>query len=118
MPRPCCGNWSTGRTIPIAALRSGSVESVQSITRDDVECILSTATFVPGNAVLIVVGDVRTDAIQAALEARFGGWASGPVPQPPDLPPPARVPNQTLYLIDKPGAAQSVVMVGWPSMPG
>jgi zinc protease len=95
----------------------GSVESVRSITRDDVESFYRK-TFVPGNAVLIVVGDVRKDSVQAALEARFGGWAPGLVPQPSSLQPPARVPNQPLYLIDKPGAVQSVVMLGWPSMPG
>ncbi len=95
----------------------GSVESVRSITRADVESFYRR-TFVPGNAVLIVVGDVRKNAIQAALEARFGGWAPAPVPQPPALPQPPRVPNQPLYLIDKPGAAQSVVMLGWPSVPG
>ncbi len=95
----------------------GSVESVRSITRADVESFYRR-TFVPGNAVLIVVGDVRKAAIQAALETRFGGWAPGPVPQPPALPQPPRVLNQLLYLIDKPGAAQSVVMLGWPSMPG
>jgi len=95
----------------------GSVESVRSITRHDVESFYRK-TFVPGNSTLIVVGDVRKDAIQAALEARFGGWAPGPVPQPASLPQPPREPNQPLYLIDKPGAAQSVVMLGWPSMPG
>jgi zinc protease len=102
---------------PYSRPTSGSVESVQSITRDDVESFYRRA-FVPGNAVLIVAGDVRNAAIQAALEARFGGWAPGPVPQTPSLPLPARVPNQPLYLIDKPGAAQSVVMLGWSSVTG
>jgi zinc protease len=94
----------------------GSADSVQSITRDDVESFYRRA-FVPANAVLIVVGDVRTDAIHAGLEARFGAWAPGPVPQPPLMPPPARTADRPLYLIDNKGAVQSVVLIGWPSMP-
>ncbi len=49
----------------------GSVESVRSITRIDVESFYRK-TFVPRNAVLIVVGDVRKDAIQAC--ARGAIW--------------------------------------------
>ena len=35
---------------------------------------------VPGNAALVVVGDVRPDTITAALEARLRTWSPGPVP--------------------------------------
>ncbi len=66
--------------------------------------------FVPGNAVLVVVGDVRPDAITAALEARFRTWAPGPIPRNPVLPPtPAPAGYESVYLIDKPGAVQSIL---------
>ena len=68
---------------------------------------------VPGNAALVVVGDVEPDAIAAALETRLRAWAPGPVPQPPALlPTPASLQSRPLYLIDKPSAAQSVLTVG------
>jgi zinc protease len=90
----------------------GTPASVRSIARDDVVAFYRRI-MVPSNAVLVVVGDVRPDAIATALEARLGTWANGPVPPSPSLalmptPPQARV----FYLIDKPGAAQSVLTVG------
>ena len=33
---------------------------------------------VPGNAALVVVGDIRPDTITAALEARLRTWSAGP----------------------------------------
>jgi len=90
----------------------GTPESVQSITRDDTVAFYKQI-MVPGNAALVVVGDVQPDTIAAALEARLRGWAPGPVPQPPSLlPTPAPPKGRPLYLIDKPSAAQSVLTVG------
>ena len=98
---------------PYARAYLGTLESVRSITRQDVVEFYNR-NFVPGNAALVVVGDVRPDAIVAALEARFGKWPSGPIPAPPDLSPiPSPANSQTIYLIDKPGAEQSLLSVGW-----
>jgi zinc protease len=101
---------------PYSRPNLGWAQSIQSITRDDVASFYGK-TFVPRNAVLIVVGDVRADAMRAALEARFGGWAGGAAPESPSLPAPARATGRPLFMIDNPGAAQSVVLLGWPSMP-
>ena len=85
---------------------------VPALTREDViefyEC-----HYVPGNASLVVVGDVETERIMADLEARFGRWPPGPIPPPPALPPsPWPASEPAIYLIDKPGATQSVISVG------
>ncbi|MFI5459509.1 MAG: M16 family metallopeptidase [Isosphaerales bacterium] len=90
----------------------GTPGSVRSITRDDAVAF-TKRIMVPGNAVLVVVGDVRTDAISASLETRFRTWAPGPVPQPPSLAI-TQVPleRRTVYMIDKPAAAQSVLTIG------
>ena len=82
-----------------------------SITRDDAVDFYRKS-FVPGNAELVIVGDVQTERIVATLEARLGAWRPGPLPSFPRVPdhvPPA---NQPLYLIDLPGATQSVITVG------
>ncbi len=90
----------------------GTPASVRSITREDVVAFYRRI-MVPGNAVLVIVGDVRPDAIAAALEVRLGAWPAGPVPPAPALEPlPAPSPSRPLYLIDKPAAAQSVLTVG------
>jgi zinc protease len=97
---------------PYARSRWGTLESVRLITLEDVVAFYRWA-FVPNNATLVVVGDVQPGATAVALEARFARWQPGPVPASPDLrsrPTPAAA--GTIYLIDKPGAGQSVLSVG------
>lgn len=64
----------------------------------------------PGNAALVVVGAVGAD-VAPLLERAFGSWAAGP-PAPGRLAPPPQVKGRRIVLIDKPGAAQSVLRVG------
>jgi zinc protease len=64
----------------------------------------------PGNAALVVVGAVGTE-VTALLERAFGSWPSGP-PVTAGLAPPPPVEGRRIVLIDKPGAAQSVLRVG------
>ncbi|RME28283.1 MAG: insulinase family protein [Deltaproteobacteria bacterium] len=72
------------------------------------------AYVVPANAMIVVGGDTTLEEIQPLLEARFGSWnAEGqPLPELPSadsLPP---QPETTVFLVDKPEAAQSVLRVG------
>ena len=73
--------------------------------------------FVPNNASLIVVGDTTPDAIIAALETALKDWKPGEAPEAD----PARAAvvrkPVTVYLVDKPGAAQSVLAVGQVGVP-
>ena len=55
----------------------GTARSVESITRDDAVAFYKRI-MVPGNAALVVVGDVRPDTITAALESRLRKWAARP----------------------------------------
>jgi zinc protease len=97
---------------PYARAERGTLQSVESITRQDVIAFYRQ-NFVPANAVLVIVGDVHPDTITAALESRFGKWPPGPIPERPDLrPKPAQADHQAIYLIDKPGAEQSVLSIG------
>ena len=58
---------------------TGTSGSVESITRDDAVAF-HKRIMVPGNAALVIVGDVQPDMITAALEGRLRTWAAGPVP--------------------------------------
>jgi predicted Zn-dependent peptidase len=72
----------------------------------------------PDNATLVVVGDVTPDAVLVELERAFGAWrAVGPKPEPPAVAPPPKPGPRTVYLVDKPGAAQSVIRIGWAGVP-
>ncbi|MEX2180643.1 MAG: pitrilysin family protein [Gemmatimonadaceae bacterium] len=75
-------------------------------------------TFRPGRATFTVVGDLGDTEARALLGQRFGSWpASGPERTPaPVLVQPTRNQARNVVLVDKPGAAQSVIMIGAPGV--
>jgi len=67
--------------------------------------------FVPSNANLVVAGDVTPEAVEAAAKKWFGDWKGGEAPAVAYTEPTA--PKQRdVYLIDRPGSAQSQIYVG------
>ena len=75
------------------------------------------AEYQPRNAHLIVVGDVTAGAIMPKLEQAFGAWKNGPAGATPALEPAAQHGPRQIYLIDKPGAPQSQIRIGWIGVP-
>lgn len=68
----------------------------------------------PARATFYVVGDVGTAEAQQLLARRFGAWrATGPERRPmPVLATAARPQGLQVILVDKPGAAQSIISIG------
>jgi zinc protease len=92
----------------------GTPEAVAAITLDDVKGFWK-GQFVAGNARLIVVGDVTRAEVEAALTKAFGTWAKGSTAA-VSVPPIPAARARTIYLVDKPGAAQSVILAGLPGV--
>ncbi|HET9932220.1 MAG TPA: pitrilysin family protein, partial [Polyangiaceae bacterium] len=67
--------------------------------------------FVPANASLVVVGDVTPDRVEAAAKKAFGEWKSQPAPT-LSVSAPFPPAQRDVYLVDRPGAAQSQIYVG------
>lgn len=65
----------------------------------------------PTGARVLVVGDINLAEARKLVTTRFGAWDKADVPAFPTAPAPAPAPR-TVYLIDKPGAAQSVIRIG------
>lgn len=65
----------------------------------------------PQNAIVLVGGDVTADEIVPLLEARLGDWKPEGVESPTASPTIDKPEAPTLYFVDKPGAAQSVIRV-------
>jgi len=89
---------------------SGTSASVGKMTREDL-VKFHGAWFKPNNATLVIVGDTTLGEVTPKLEKLFSAWKSGNVPKKTvktvNLPA-----KSTVYLIDKPGAQQSVVVAG------
>lgn len=85
----------------------------KSITTKDMRAWYA-ANLAPRHAILTVGGDVSLDEIQPLLDQALGGFITKGKDL-PALPQVARLPVQAptrIYLVDKPGAAQSVLRVG------
>ncbi|MBI3447995.1 MAG: insulinase family protein [Acidobacteria bacterium] len=67
--------------------------------------------FVPGAAILVVVGDVEEAAALAEITAKLGSWKGGSVAA-PRFPDPPAASARRILLVDRPGSVQSDIVVG------
>lgn len=72
--------------------------------------------YVPSNAVIIVTGDVTPASAVARLEAAFGAWKGTAAPR-TAVPAAPQLTARQVILVDKPGAAQSQIRIGWVGVP-
>jgi zinc protease len=100
---------------PYGAATLGTEASIKSLSVADLQSYYQR-NFKPNNSTLIIVGDVNPDTIEQKISALFGGWQRGEVPQLTYADPPKAAPT-TVYLIDKPGAAQSSFRIGAVGVP-
>lgn len=88
---------------------SATPESINAMSRDDLTNF-HRRMFTPNNAVLVVGGDIKREAALARIEDLFGAWQSGEPAESNFPAPPARA-RRTLYLVDRPGSAQSNIVI-------
>jgi zinc protease len=86
---------------------SGTEESVGKIVRDDL-VKFHEAWFAPNNATLAVVGDISMTELKAKLEKSLAGWKPKSVQQ-KNIGNVALPTQPKVYIIDKPGALQSII---------
>ena len=67
--------------------------------------------YVPENALLLVVGDFKTDAMFEQIEKVFGSWKA-PQPEVQKSPAPPKNIGRHVHLVHLPGAVQTQVLVG------
>jgi len=96
--------------------RTGGVEkTLRAFTVQDLKNF-HTTHFVANHARLIVVGEVTAKSVLPKLEAAFGKWKAGKIST-PTWPEAKQVADRQIYLVDKPGAAQSVIRIGRLGVP-
>lgn len=89
---------------------TGTVSSVSKMTREDL-VKFHDVWFRPNNTTLIIVGDTTIAEVKPKLEKLFANWKSGKIPE-KNIKTVTLAPQATVYIMDKPGAQQSVIVVG------
>ena len=91
-------------------------DSVKAISRDNIGSFYQTY-FRPGRALITVVGDVSPAAVKGIVEKALAGWTAGGDKPAFAYPALSASKGTTIYLVDKPGAAQSTFWIGHPGPP-
>ncbi|OLC45108.1 MAG: hypothetical protein AUH43_16975 [Acidobacteria bacterium 13_1_40CM_65_14] len=96
----------------------GTAETLKAFTVDDLRAFYAAACR-PNNAALIAVGDVTADKVVPMLESNFGSWKppSAAPAAAQQLPPVEQPAAREVILIDKPGAPQTQIRIGWIGVP-
>ncbi len=102
--------YGEGHAYSLPMTGSGTEEAVAALERDHLVAYHDT-WFKPNNATMIVVGDTTLEEIRPKLEAAFARWQPGDVPD-KRLPEVALPDEPRVYLVDRPGAEQSVIIAG------
>lgn len=100
-----------GEQHPYGRMSNGDEKSLRAFSVKDCKEFHSK-NVTPANATLIVVGDVTPNAIQPKLETAFGNWQDDKGVTAAAWPATKQVESRQIYLVDKPGAAQSVIRIG------
>lgn len=105
-----------GRTHPYGNPLTGNEESVGGLKGEDVKTFYETY-YRPNNAKLIVVGDVKADDVAAKLEKALGKWQGADVPVVNLSDGAVTRDKSQIYIVDRPGSVQSIVMIGQVGVP-
>ena len=101
----------------------GTADTIKAFTTDDLRAFYNAA-YRPDHAALVMVGDIVPDKVLPVIESNFGAWkvpGAAPAhatlsPGPPAPPVPERT-SREVFLVDKPGAAQSQIRIGAVGVP-
>ncbi len=99
---------------PYGYREEGTIAATKATSRDDLMQMWKKG-YVPGNAALVLSGDLTAGEARALAEKYFGKWTGSTGRyQPPSV---DHKVSRGVYIVDKPGAAQTFVLVGTPGVP-
>jgi predicted Zn-dependent peptidase len=90
-------------------------ETVMAITPEDLG-VFHKAHFLPNNASLAVVGDIKSATILPLIEKAFGSWQRGEVMK-AEMPALPKSEGVNVHLVDRPGSVQSNIIVAQQGPP-
>ena len=104
-----------GSTHPYGREDAGTVASLRAMTTAHLRAF-HDQFYRPNNVTAIVVGDIDRATTERLLTNAFGDWERAAVPD-DRITDAGQVRGRTIYLVDKPGSAQSVVQLGRIGVP-
>jgi zinc protease len=107
--------YGPGHAYGLPLTGSGTIESVGKITRDTL-VKFHAGYFTPSNATIVVVGATTMADIKPRLEKLFASWKPGTAPA-KNLRTVTAAKAQSIYVIDRPGAEQSLILAGHVAPP-
>ena len=93
----------------------GTLESVESITMDDLKAFYEKS-FSPSVAKMHIVGKIQKNRVLKGLESLSANWKAFEV-EIPEIAVPELPKKSTIYFVDVPGAKQSVITIGNYAIP-
>ena len=105
-----------GKQHPYGRSSSGTEASLRAMTVDHLRQFYRTH-YAPSRTTAIVVGDIDAAGARSLLESAFGGWTAQSAVAQATVPNATQVSGRVIYLVDKPGAAQSVIRLGRIGVP-
>ncbi len=99
-----------GKTHPYGRMTMGDESTIRSLRRTDLLNFYKSY-FVPENAVIISCGALSAADLKDRLEKVLGGW-TGKARTPTAVADVKQVKGRRIILVDKPGAAQTVIRIG------
>src|SRR4051794_33891894 len=94
----------------------GTAETIKTLTTADLRAFYASA-FRPDNATLLAVGDIKAADVMPLLEKQFGNWKATAAAATEKLGTADEPATRQIYLVDKPGAPQSQIRIGWIGVP-
>ncbi len=88
----------------------GTTDSLPNITRDDLAAF-HKQHYLPNNSILVFSGDIKPEQAMELASKFFGDWSKCEVAV-LDVPPPPKLRETRIYLVDRPGSTQSHIRVG------
>jgi zinc protease len=93
---------------------SQTPETVRALGREDL-VRFHRAHFTPGNALLVVSGDVTPERARELAARYFGDWSGG-APASGAVPAPGMPDATRIHLVHRPGSVQTNILVGHPAL--
>jgi zinc protease len=103
-----------GPAHPYGYIELGTEAALKAITRADLEQFWK-AGYVPGNAALVVSGDITADDLRQLAERYFGKWSGAAASV--QLPVEPAAEGRKVYIVDKPDAPQTALRIGQAGVP-